>query len=54
MVLNWNKNNGKCYVFEYRLVSDFLNYSLGLASDILAEWKSRKMKILLTFFKLFL
>ena len=27
---------------SYRRASDFLNYSPGLASDILAEWKSGK------------
>ena len=27
---------------SYRRASDFLNYSPGLASDILAEWKSEK------------
>ena len=35
---------------SYRRVSDFLNYSPGLASDILAEWKSgKKEKIYLLF-----
>ena len=29
---------------SYRRVSDFLNYSPGLASDILAEWKSEKKR----------
>ena len=29
---------------SYRRASDFLNYSPGLASDILAEWKSKKKR----------
>ena len=39
---------------SYRWVSDFLNYSPGLASDILAERKSeKKEENYLFFFKLF-
>ena len=37
---------------SYRWASDFLNYSPGLASDILAEWKSEKKEKNFFFFKI--
>ena len=38
---------------SHRQVSDFLNYSPGLTSDILVERKSEKKKKNFFFFKLF-